>query len=68
MGKEYELKRACREVVSILANALENETLIYDNSNIADETINMAAKNVRSRSRKKQQSSNTHRSKKDEGI
>ena len=68
MGKNYELKRACRDALSILANALENETLVYDNSYIADETISMAVRKVRSRSCKKQQSSNTHRSKKDEGI
>ena len=61
MGKNYELKHACREVLSILANALENNTIIYDNSDIADETIRMAVRKVRSGHRKKQQSSNTHK-------
>lgn len=65
MGKNYELKRACREVLSILANALENETIIYGNSYIADETIRMAVRKARSGHRNKQQSSNTH--KKQEG-
>jgi len=68
MAKHYELKRACREALSILANALENDTLIKDNTFIANATIDMAVRKVRARLVKSSNHQILTRSKKDEGI
>ncbi len=54
--------------MSILANALENDTLIKDNTFIANATIDMAVRKVRARLVKSSNHQILTRSKKDEGI
>ncbi len=64
MVKNNTLKGACREALSILANALEDDAWVNDDEPIHNEAIKMASNNKRSACRVKQQSPITLRGKK----